>query len=561
MNDETKFNHRAICVSSKGKEIIAIFILVLIVALVGIVNYRVLEQDTTIFMHDEFDYYDIAYRFSEAFEWMRDGDHRGLAQLKALWNDRSYRPRFFTLVVGVVLYLHGTATMDSMVMANIVFMLVLVFAMYLIGRKMSGISCGLLAAFVLLMFPGVFAFSRVSMPEFSLITLVALSYMLILYGESFTKTRYSILLGITIGCGMITKITYPAFVIMPLLLVFIKAMLLYCNNAKQRIVIVGNLFLVIILTLAIALQWYISHFTQLTEWMPIQVFLDESGSDAKGFYMLAFVLRQLYPFFYVVFIAMTVVLMLRGRVNFIVTMFANIIVPVLIICIASAEESRFTVPMLPFAALLIARGLVELKSKLITVMVVVIALFQFISLSFSEDSIFRVVNSPIFDGINNEINNRSRDNGLLHATQEDWSLQEKIYHLLKNNFDREKEGICQIYFIDNLEKIFFGVRYCMYRNDTKDYIFRRFSEGGTGWDGGYIESARYKEGLLRANFIVINDSKKYDSFKDYDGNNLLTLEYERWQATRKIFLEAKSRYILSGEFNLADDVIQIYKKK
>ncbi|MFC1809681.1 ArnT family glycosyltransferase, partial [Candidatus Omnitrophota bacterium] len=468
----------------------------------------------------------------------------------------TYRPPLFQLVVGLGSCLCRVVSMNCMIMSNVIFMLGLLFSMYLIGRKVGGIACGLLAAFILSMLPGIFAFSRVPMPEFLLVTVVTMTYMFILYTETLTKMRYSILLGITIGCGMLTKITYPAFVALPLLMLLIKTGRIYYSDTKQRTIIMINLFLVVIVTSVIALWWYKAHIYELTNLMPEQIFSDRNTNSASWFYIVAFALRQMYPFFYILFNLMVIGLLMEGRVNSVVKLLVNMIVPVLIICIAIAEEARFTIAILPFAALLIAQGLVVLRNKIVIIMVVIIALFQCVSLSFYENSIFRVMDISIFNKINMQMNNRTRDNGLLHAAHDDWSAAKKICDIVKKDIDENKGRKSSIFFMDNLEKVFYGVWYLIFVTDLNCDI-TKFSEGVEWATPSSLEE--YQKTFLKARILVIIATENYDD--PYVKSEMKPLNYKRWQETRELFLKHKNNYVLLEEFTSGADVVHVYRKK
>jgi 4-amino-4-deoxy-L-arabinose transferase-like glycosyltransferase len=128
----------------------------------------------------------------------------------------NFYPPLYHTVMAISNLIFGRSEISS-VMANMPFMLILVLSLYYTGKKISDKNTGLLAGFLIMMYPYVFDISRLPLPDFALTSILALSFCLLLYSELFTKTIPSVLFGISFGIGMYIKQVYIFFICAPLL--------------------------------------------------------------------------------------------------------------------------------------------------------------------------------------------------------------------------------------------------------------------------------------------------------------------------------------------------------
>ena len=135
-----------------------------------------------------------------------------------------YRPPLFGLSMALMYKLFGLSA-DVAVMANVVYLLVLVVAVYGLGTRLGGRRLGLLSAFLATFAPLVFAMTRYAFFEFALTALTALNIYLLLACEHFQNRRVSIVLGLALGLGALLKRTFPVYIAGALLVVFFQAQL------------------------------------------------------------------------------------------------------------------------------------------------------------------------------------------------------------------------------------------------------------------------------------------------------------------------------------------------
>ena len=134
----------------------------------------------------------------------------------------THRPPAFFLSA-IPLYRAFGSSADVATMTNVLYMVVLLWAVYGIGEIVGDRRAGLLSAFAVSTFPAVFAISRLFYVEYALTAVVALSVYLLLRSRDFEKRISSLFLGVSLGWGMLIKWTFPAFVLGPLCLVTLRS--------------------------------------------------------------------------------------------------------------------------------------------------------------------------------------------------------------------------------------------------------------------------------------------------------------------------------------------------
>jgi 4-amino-4-deoxy-L-arabinose transferase-like glycosyltransferase len=132
------------------------------------------------------------------------------------WSD--YYPPLVHLTVAAFYGIFGVS-MDVAAMANSLYLVVLLLAVYSLGERLAGPWVGLLSAFVVSTFPIVFSMSRYLYIDFALTAMVAVNICLLVRSEGFQHKAYTLLYGLSLGLGMLTKWTFIAFAAAPFLLV------------------------------------------------------------------------------------------------------------------------------------------------------------------------------------------------------------------------------------------------------------------------------------------------------------------------------------------------------
>ncbi|MCX5795283.1 MAG: glycosyltransferase family 39 protein [Elusimicrobia bacterium] len=100
--------------------------------------------------------------------------------------------------------------------SNWVYLLLLLWSVYALGRSLSGRLTGLLAASLVGMYPLIFESFRQYGLDFPLAAMVAFSMALLMKSDGFADRRYSLLLGLAIGVGMLVKLQMVIYLALPL---------------------------------------------------------------------------------------------------------------------------------------------------------------------------------------------------------------------------------------------------------------------------------------------------------------------------------------------------------
>jgi hypothetical protein len=168
--------------------------------------------------------------------------------------DGAYPP--LVHLVGAVGALIGGIEVSPPILAiNLVFVPLLVAGLYGAGRKAFGPRAGVLAAAFGLASPVIISQFHVALVDAPATALVAVSVWLLLESERFASWRWAALAGVAVGLGMLTKQTFPLF-----LVGFVAVVLLRGGWRHWR-----GLVAFAIPPLVLAAPWYITQFTRFTE--------------------------------------------------------------------------------------------------------------------------------------------------------------------------------------------------------------------------------------------------------------------------------------------------------
>jgi 4-amino-4-deoxy-L-arabinose transferase-like glycosyltransferase len=133
-----------------------------------------------------------------------------------------YRPPILYLSTLPFYALFG-ANFDSAGYANVVWLVLTVLGCYALGRHIAGHWVGVLGATFYLMFPFVHGVARLFYFETGLAAFVVWNMVALLKSNQWTHRGWSIVWGVTLGLGMLTKWTLPATVGLPILYVMWQA--------------------------------------------------------------------------------------------------------------------------------------------------------------------------------------------------------------------------------------------------------------------------------------------------------------------------------------------------
>ncbi len=233
-------------------------------------------------------------------------------------------------------------------------------AVYVLGRRLAGGASGVVAALVFGSAPFVVFSSLHFQLDLPLAAMVALAVVLLLGTEAFERRALSLGLGVVLGLGMLTKPPFAAYVLPPLLLVLARV------RTRRGL---GNAALAGLIGLTLALPWYGPRLFGLAPDVAARSFRQaaESGHpDPFSATALAF-----YPRWFVPQFGLVAALLFLAGVGIAVRrrqwlLLASALVPLALLATIQNKNLRYTLPLLPFMAVLAGEGFGALRGRIRT---------------------------------------------------------------------------------------------------------------------------------------------------------------------------------------------------
>ncbi len=150
----------------------------------------------------------------------------------------------------------------SALCVNLLFIFINSYYLYNLGAIISGRRVALLSVLILNLFPLVFGMSREFLVEYGLMTLVVMWFYYLLRSDCFENRKYSLVLGIVSGLGMLMKVSFPLYVIAPALFLCIKSVI---KQKKLSGVSIVNFLMALIAGTLLAGVWYLKNFSYVMD--------------------------------------------------------------------------------------------------------------------------------------------------------------------------------------------------------------------------------------------------------------------------------------------------------
>ncbi len=415
-----------------------IFGIILLLVFIILTNWLWLTMDTQPFWWDQADYMRTCLQFSSRIESF---DGRGFFSDLVSFNP--IRPPFLMLAT-MPFYLLGSYNEDFAIMVNILFLALCFFIIFAISRIYFQRKIALLSCFILFCYPLVFGLCRQYLVDISLMFSVLLSIYLLLKCARFSNFKYSLLLGLSLGIGMLTKITYAAFIIGPLFFTIWQAEKEKSEILKPKL----NLLVCLIISLLLTSFWYLPNLKVMVSLITDCGFGKEAlRSSVGGIWSLSSF--SFYPefmanygmsvFFAALFLLSLFILLRKENLSKIMFFLLWIIVPLVFFTFCLSKDIRFLVPVLPATALLTAQGIYEIRHRqfrrILIILIIFIGCFQFFvdslevpffsktpprRLSWKNIVFFEVIDSGCY---------------LQHPKKEEWKMKE-FFQALKDDCQR-----------------------------------------------------------------------------------------------------------------------------
>jgi 4-amino-4-deoxy-L-arabinose transferase-like glycosyltransferase len=368
----------------KRKICLWILVLILFVIIYAAANLFWLFKDTLPPPFDQSAHILIALKFNRLL-----AEPQKLSLTKVL-RTTSYWPPLFHFSAAVVTRIFGFSP-DKVALTNFFFLILLVLALFQLGRHWFDPESGFLAVFLALMSPLVFGLLRDNLVDFCLLTTIVCVQYLVVKSSGGWNPETGFLLGLAMGLSLLTKWTSPAFFVSTAMFVFFQTWFKKKHPWPKALLRAG---IVILMALIISLPWYLRNLADFRAGARHALLADSKLEGDPTSFWPSFVWylaslkdviisRWLLPFFLFGLLAYFLWVKNREALFFCLIW---IFPPLFIFILIPNKDARFILPVLPAIALLSAAGLKSLPWKKIRFLLIMTLIFascyQFMAISF-----------------------------------------------------------------------------------------------------------------------------------------------------------------------------------
>ncbi|MDD5431726.1 MAG: glycosyltransferase family 39 protein [Candidatus Omnitrophica bacterium] len=329
---------------------------------------------------------DIATDFTSTIKYLELLQHptinifKDISQVVA--NDY-FRLPFAKLVILPFLYFLPKNMFVATVVMDCVFWLILLLSVFYLGKLIKDEKTGLLACFIVSMYPGLFSLSRVYLVDFPLVAMVTLFVFTLIGLLNSSKSYLFVLFAIGFIGGNLTKCNFSVFIIGALIYFLFKINFSGSSPATHkinRLLFLSSVFLLIYYCSDLSghltiLQWQgwrgilegEPSFTQLSGWV---YYIKAIISDISIFYSFLFLIGALF------------INKIKKEFKWILILW--IISSYVIMTIFRNKDLRYIMPVLPALALITSFGLLSIPRLAIKrVLIFLVVIFGLTQLYFS----------------------------------------------------------------------------------------------------------------------------------------------------------------------------------
>lgn len=409
------------------------FLLILLSIFHAVNNYIVLKLDTLPPLCDGLGFFLLSRRVLTAIS-----EHRIPPMAE-------HFPPFLSYITALIMLLFGKDPFYAHITVSL-FLTILIFSTYGIGKLLFGRTAGIISAFVVSTFPIVFGYSRINWLPVPTAAMTALSVLLLLRTERLQNKRYAFLSGITSGLALLTNWTFIIYFSAPFMFYLLSAWKHtaegYPSKSSARRSIVINTALIVLLAVLISACWYIRYFFPLFNWKFGIAFNNPFNNNpginlisAVTGYLKALLNYAMRPFYILLFIPAFIIFIARKNKEKAILLLWLAIPAALFIFAPPPEGSafktnRFLIPALAPAALIIAALIPAVRNrKLQIILISIIAsggLLQFFLLTYvirEPINYFPHLPPPKIEKYSWQIR---FERGLLYPFSKTWGIEEII---------------------------------------------------------------------------------------------------------------------------------------
>ena len=332
--------------------------LLLILLLFHVINNCVwLSMNEYYYGHDEETHLDNAIRYVELY---KSGLPYKISDLVFMGSD--YPPLYYT-ISGLISLIFGLRYF-SLAFTSTVFFVLAMLAVYLIGKRINNKYFGFNACLIFSFYPAIFTSSRFFALDLALTSMVCLAMYCLIASDFFQNAKYSLMSGIALGLGMLTKQYFSLFIFVPSLVTIIQGL----RQSYKRKSVVRNILIAVFSAIAISAIFYNKRWIEVKlssvlyrmciiegaayEW-------SLSGRSPFLFYITKLLFNQISVVMFIVFLYGLYVFLRKNRKR--VLILSWILTPYLVLSLVPCKFARYGMPYLPAIALITAYGIENIK--------------------------------------------------------------------------------------------------------------------------------------------------------------------------------------------------------
>jgi hypothetical protein len=313
-------------------------------------------------------------------------------------------PPLTYLVTDVFYGVFGTAIWVA-ILSNSVFLAILVFATYGIGKTLWSRRVGLLSALVVVTSPLFVGQLKWYMLDAPLAAMVALALYFLIGSDSFADRRSSLLLGVACGLGMLTKWSFPFFVLLPVIVaVAAGAVGARRERSAARLLNMGGAGL---LALALTAVWYAPNSSAFKNDIEVTSSIPRDWLDVPPvkslssalWYFWDLVNNQLYLVPFLFLVAGIVFVFLKDEsAEKNAPLLLSVVGSYIYLSLLVVKDFRYTMPMVPAIAVLATHWLEYLRPKVarwLTGGLVAYSVLAFLVISFGTSLLPNTIRIPL----------------------------------------------------------------------------------------------------------------------------------------------------------------------
>jgi len=297
---------------------------------------------------------------------------------KTFTHPKADKPRLFHFISFVLIGIMGLKY-NVYAMTNSLFLILLLLATYTIGKHLKNRETGLMAVVILSFYPAIYIYSRSYNLILPTTAMVTCSILALIKSNFFSKRYNSIICGIILGLGLLTKQSVLIFISGPL---FYLTYTIIKNKNKANL---NNFIICFIFTVLVASVYYYPLESRIKDLIKLSTLPD---NRPISFY-LSILYNSLLSYYSILLTMLGLFYLLKQKHKERYILISWIIFSIIILSIPTTKRDRYIIPIIPAFAIISAYGITELKYRKLKILIWIITLYfgllYFFKISFLEN--------------------------------------------------------------------------------------------------------------------------------------------------------------------------------